>query len=45
MADKLMNIPNDDKQNYHFCRLKLVVKPPLFLFKQYTSRERDKRNL
>ena len=25
MADKLMYIYNDDKQNYSFCRLKLVV--------------------
>ena len=25
MADKLMYIPNDDKQNYPFCRLQLVV--------------------
>ena len=25
MADKLMYITNDDTQNYHFCRLKLVV--------------------
>ena len=25
MADKLMNIPSDDTQNYPFCRLKLVV--------------------
>ena len=25
MADKLMYIPNDDTQNYPFCRLKLVV--------------------
>ena len=25
MADKLMYIPNDDTQNYHFCRLQLVV--------------------
>ena len=24
MADKLMCIPNDDTQNYHFCRLQLV---------------------
>ena len=26
MADKLMYIPNDDTQNYPFCKLKLVVK-------------------
>ena len=26
MADKLMYIPNDDTQNYPFCRLKLVLK-------------------
>ena len=26
MADRLMNIPNDDTQYYHFCKLKLVVK-------------------
>ena len=25
MTDKLMYIPNDDTQNYPFCRLKLVV--------------------
>ena len=25
MDDKLMHIPNDDTQNYPFCRLKLVV--------------------
>ena len=25
MADKLMNIPNDDTQKYFFCRLKLAV--------------------
>ena len=25
MADKLMSISNNDKQNYPFCRLKLVV--------------------
>ena len=25
MADKLMYITNDDTQNYHFCRLQLVV--------------------
>ena len=25
MADKFMYIPNDDTQNYTFCRLKLVV--------------------
>ena len=25
MADKLMYIPNDDTQNYHFCRIKLMV--------------------
>ena len=25
MADKLMYIPNDDTQNYPFCRLKFVV--------------------
>ena len=25
MADKLMFIPNDDTQNYLFCRFKLVV--------------------
>ena len=26
MVDKLMDIPNNDKQNYSFCKLKLVVK-------------------
>ena len=26
MANKLKNIPNDDTQNYPFCRLQLVVK-------------------
>ncbi len=26
MADKLMYIPNNNKQNYFFCRLQLVVK-------------------
>ena len=26
MADKLMYTPNDDSQNYPFCRLNLVVK-------------------
>ena len=26
MADKLMYIPNDDTQNYPFCRLQLLVK-------------------
>ena len=26
IADKLMYIPNDDTQNYLFCRLKLVFK-------------------
>ena len=25
MADKLIYIPNDDAQNYPFCRLKLMV--------------------
>ena len=25
MADKLMYIPDDDKQNYFFCRLQLMV--------------------
>ena len=25
MTDKLMHIPNDDTQNYPFCRLKSVV--------------------
>ena len=25
MADKLIYIPNDDTQNYHFYRLRLVV--------------------
>ena len=25
MADKLMYIPNDDRQNYLMCRLKVVV--------------------
>ena len=25
MADKLMYIPNDDTQYYHFCILKIVV--------------------
>ena len=25
MADKLMDIPNDDTQNYPICRLQLVV--------------------
>ena len=25
MTDKFMYIPNNDKQNYAFCRLKLVV--------------------
>ena len=25
MAEKLMHIPNDDTQNYFFCRLKFVV--------------------
>ena len=25
MADKLMCIPNDDKLNYHFSRLKIVI--------------------
>ena len=25
MADKLMYIPNDDSQNYPFCRSKLVL--------------------
>ena len=25
MADKLLYIPNDDKQNYHFFSLQLVV--------------------
>ena len=25
MADKLMNIPNDDSQNYPFCILQLVI--------------------
>ena len=26
MADKFMYIPNDETQNYPFCRLQLVVK-------------------
>ena len=26
MADKLMYIPNEETQNYPFCRLKLVIK-------------------
>ncbi len=26
MTDKLMYIPNDETQNYPFCRLKLVLK-------------------
>ena len=25
MPDKLMNIPNDDTQSCHFCKLKFVV--------------------
>ena len=25
MVNKLMYIPNNDTQNYHFCRLRLVV--------------------
>ena len=25
MADKIMYIPNGDTQNYHLCRLQLVV--------------------
>ena len=25
MADKLMYIPDDDTQNYPFCRLQLVI--------------------
>ena len=25
MADELINIPNDDKHNYIFCRLQLVI--------------------
>ena len=25
MHDKLMYIPNYDKQNYHFCRIKLML--------------------
>ena len=25
MAEKLMNIPNDDTQNFPFCKLQLVV--------------------
>ena len=25
MAEKFMYIPNDDNQNYHFCKLQLVV--------------------
>ena len=25
MADKLMYIPNNDKQNYPFCRLQILV--------------------
>ena len=27
MADKLMHIPNNDTQNYSFCRLQLVIEP------------------
>ena len=26
MGDKLMYIPNEETQNYQFCRLKLVIK-------------------
>ena len=26
MTDKLLNIPNDDAQNYLFCKIKLLVK-------------------
>ena len=29
MSDKLMYIPNDDTQNYLYCRLQLVVKKRL----------------
>ena len=28
MADKLMYIPNDDAQNYHFCRLHTQLNEP-----------------
>ena len=34
MADKIMYIPNGDTQNYHLCRLQLVVE----LFGYSTSR-------
>ena len=30
MADKLMDIPNDNTQNYPFCRSKLAVKSEMF---------------
>ena len=29
MADKMMYIPNDDTQNYPFCRLKSVGRSPI----------------
>ena len=41
MTDKLVNIPNDDTQNYPFRRLKLVVEET---FGQSTIRNQPKIN-
>ena len=38
MADKIEYIPNDDIQNYPFCRLQLVVK----MFGQSTNQKLNK---
>ena len=49
MAYKLMYIPNDDTQNYPFCRLKLVVEmfehPTLYACDITTKIEKSAHNL
>ena len=37
IADKLLYIPNDDKQNYPFCKLQLVVKTLDTILKEQTK--------
>ena len=40
MANKLMFIPNDDKQNYSLCRLQLVVE--MFELNELTNQNLNK---
>ena len=37
MANKLMNIPNDDTQNYPFCRIELMFKTLYALLNEPTN--------